>query len=91
MTSIGICWPTVVARQAGELASELALAIRHRLTLRDIAGAVHAYPTYGSGLQRLAADMLLDAMLSGASGFMLRAARGWSARRAHAERQDGDK
>lgn len=81
---------TVVARHAGECASELALAIRHRLTLRDMAGAVHAYPTYGSGLQRLAADMLLDAMLTGASGLVVRAARGWSARRAPAERQDGD-
>jgi pyruvate/2-oxoglutarate dehydrogenase complex dihydrolipoamide dehydrogenase (E3) component len=45
-----------LAPAAGELVGELALAIRQGLRLRDLAGVVHAYPTYGLGLQQLGAD-----------------------------------
>jgi pyruvate/2-oxoglutarate dehydrogenase complex dihydrolipoamide dehydrogenase (E3) component len=39
---------------AGELVNEFALAMRNDLSLRDIAGTVHAYPTYTLGVRRVA-------------------------------------
>jgi pyruvate/2-oxoglutarate dehydrogenase complex dihydrolipoamide dehydrogenase (E3) component len=40
---------TVVGPRAGETIAELVLAVRHGLRARDLAQAVHAYPTYGYG------------------------------------------
>lgn len=40
---------TIVGPRAGESLPELVLAARHGLRARDIAGAVHAYPTFGDG------------------------------------------
>ncbi len=66
---------TIVADRAGEVITEFALAMRHNLTLRDIAGAIHAYPTYATGAMRLAADVATRAALDGFSGKMLRGLR----------------
>jgi pyruvate/2-oxoglutarate dehydrogenase complex dihydrolipoamide dehydrogenase (E3) component len=41
---------TVVGPRAGETLGELALAVRHGMRTRDIAGTTHAYPTYNDGL-----------------------------------------
>lgn len=40
---------TIVGPRAGESLAELVLAVQHRLRARDLAGAMHAYPTYGDG------------------------------------------
>ena len=40
---------TVVGPRAGESLAELVLAVRVGLTTRDLAGAMHAYPTYADG------------------------------------------
>ncbi|MER7461126.1 FAD-dependent oxidoreductase [Micromonospora sp. NPDC126480] len=40
---------TVVAPRAGESIAELAAAIRRGAKARDVAGTVHAYPTYADG------------------------------------------
>jgi Pyridine nucleotide-disulphide oxidoreductase, dimerisation domain len=40
---------TVVGPRAGEVLAELALAIRHGLRARDLAGVMHAYPTWADG------------------------------------------
>ncbi|WP_198954540.1 NAD(P)/FAD-dependent oxidoreductase [Kineosporia sp. R_H_3] len=40
---------TVVGPRAGESLAELVLAVRLGLRSRDLAGTVHAYPTYGDG------------------------------------------
>ena len=40
---------TIVGPRAGESLPELVLAARHGLRARDVAGAVHAYPTFGDG------------------------------------------
>ncbi len=37
---------TIVAPRAGEMIQELTLAIQYRLTARDIAATIHAYPTW---------------------------------------------
>lgn len=49
---------TVVAPHAGEIIHELTLAIRHRLTVRDIADTLHAFPTWSEAV-RVAASKLV--------------------------------
>jgi len=43
---------TLVAPHAGELIHEVALAMQTRLTLRDLARTVHAYPTLAEAFRR---------------------------------------
>ena len=45
-----------LAPAAGELIGELALAIRERLKLTDLASLVHVYPTLSIGVQQLAGE-----------------------------------
>jgi pyruvate/2-oxoglutarate dehydrogenase complex dihydrolipoamide dehydrogenase (E3) component len=45
---------SVVGKGAGEMLGELALAMRNGVSLRKIAGTIHAYPTYGLGVRRAA-------------------------------------
>jgi len=40
----------IVGPRAGESLAEVVLAARHGLRARDLAGAIHAYPTYGDGV-----------------------------------------
>lgn len=63
---------TVVAPRAGELINEFSLAITKRLTLRDMAESLHVYPSYGMGVQRLAANWAMDAVLEGLTGRFIR-------------------
>src|SRR5260370_11105864 len=67
---------TIVAERAGETINEVALAIKHQLKINDIAGTIHAYPTYSTGLQLLLTEMSLEAFLSGAAGKIIRAVSG---------------
>jgi pyruvate/2-oxoglutarate dehydrogenase complex dihydrolipoamide dehydrogenase (E3) component len=46
---------TIVARHAGEMISEISLAIRLGLGMRDLAQVIHAYPTQ-AGAVNLAAS-----------------------------------
>jgi len=45
---------TIYGKQAGDLISEYALAMRNGVTLRNIADTIHPYPTYGLGVRRAA-------------------------------------
>jgi pyruvate/2-oxoglutarate dehydrogenase complex dihydrolipoamide dehydrogenase (E3) component len=45
---------TIVGRGAGELIMEIVLAMRHRIPLRRLAGAVHPYPTMSEIVKRTA-------------------------------------
>lgn len=45
---------TIVGPRAGESIAELVLAARHGLRARDVAGAIHAYPTYADGVWKVA-------------------------------------
>lgn len=40
---------TVVGPRAGESLAELVVAVRKGMTTSDLAGTIHAYPTYGDG------------------------------------------
>ena len=63
---------TVVSQRAGEVIAELTVAIKHNMKLSDLAGAIHAYPTYSTAVQQLAAELAIEESLSGASGTILR-------------------
>jgi pyruvate/2-oxoglutarate dehydrogenase complex dihydrolipoamide dehydrogenase (E3) component len=65
---------TVVARRAGDVITELVLAMRHKLEVSQLAGTIHPYPTYATGIQLLASDVAVDHVLSGLSGRLIRAA-----------------
>jgi pyruvate/2-oxoglutarate dehydrogenase complex dihydrolipoamide dehydrogenase (E3) component len=62
---------TVVASAAGELVNELALAITRGLTLRELATALHAYPTYGIAIEQAAAEAVVARLTAGWRGRLL--------------------
>lgn len=45
---------TIVGERAGDLIAEWTLAIRKRLSLKDLSSIIHVYPTYALGSKRLA-------------------------------------
>jgi len=53
----------MVCTHAGELLGEMALAMRHHLSINDILDTIHAYPTMSTGIQQTA----FEAYLPGAS------------------------
>jgi hypothetical protein len=61
-----------VAERAGETITEISVAMRNRLRLRDLAATIHPYPTYSSGIQHLVTAMAVEMSFSGTSGRMLR-------------------
>ncbi len=68
---------TVVAGAGDELTNELALAVQQGLKLRDLAGSMHVYPTYGIGTQQVTADATVARLTRGWRGNMLRALVRW--------------
>jgi len=50
----------MIGAQAGELLGELALAMRHHLSLKDILDTIHAYPTMATGIQQAAFEAYLE-------------------------------
>jgi pyruvate/2-oxoglutarate dehydrogenase complex dihydrolipoamide dehydrogenase (E3) component len=69
---------TIVAERAGETINEVSVAMKQGLKIDDIAGTIHAYPTYSTGLQLLLTEMSLERFLSGTSGKIIRAVSGLS-------------
>jgi pyruvate/2-oxoglutarate dehydrogenase complex dihydrolipoamide dehydrogenase (E3) component len=63
---------TVVNARAGETITEFIVAIRQEMNISDLAGAIHAYPTYSTAVQQLAAEMAVQRTLTGASGKIIR-------------------
>ena len=63
---------TILAERAGEIINEAVIAIKHGLKLKDLASAIHAYPTYSTGLQLLATDVSVGKLMSGTSGKIVR-------------------
>ena len=63
---------TVVNARAGETITEFIVAMKHGLKLSDLAGAIHAYPTYSTPVQQLAAEMATGHTLAGVSGKIIR-------------------
>jgi pyruvate/2-oxoglutarate dehydrogenase complex dihydrolipoamide dehydrogenase (E3) component len=63
---------TIVCGRGGETLTEFIVAIKQNMKVADLAGAIHAYPTYSTAIQQLAADMAIENLLSGASGSLIR-------------------
>lgn len=63
----------IVGERAGETITEIAVAIRNRLKLADLAATIHPYPTYSSGVQFLATQMAMEQTFSRTRGRILRA------------------
>src|SRR5260370_9793717 len=63
---------TVVNGRAGETITEFIVAIKQNMNLSDLAGAIHAYPTYSTAVQQLAAELAIERTLAGASGKIIR-------------------
>lgn len=63
---------TIVGERAGEAISEIAVAMRNKLKLSDLASTIHPYPTYSTGIQLLATKMAVERAFSGRSGRIIR-------------------
>lgn len=63
---------TIIGERAGEAITEIVLAMQHHLTVGDVAGTIHPYPTYSTGVQLLTAQMAIEKRLSGTSGRIIR-------------------
>jgi pyruvate/2-oxoglutarate dehydrogenase complex dihydrolipoamide dehydrogenase (E3) component len=68
---------TFVGQRAGEAITEIAVAIRNRLKLGDLAATIHPYPTYSTGIQLLATKMAVDQATSGIQGKLIRRISQW--------------
>jgi pyruvate/2-oxoglutarate dehydrogenase complex dihydrolipoamide dehydrogenase (E3) component len=64
---------TIIAARAGEAIVELVLAMKEKMKISELAGAIHPYPTYSTAVQQMAADIAVDDLLSGISGKVVRA------------------
>jgi pyruvate/2-oxoglutarate dehydrogenase complex dihydrolipoamide dehydrogenase (E3) component len=63
---------TIVGARAGEAILELIVAMKQRMKIGDLAGAIHPYPTYSTAVQHMAADIAVQHLLSGTSGKLVR-------------------
>jgi pyruvate/2-oxoglutarate dehydrogenase complex dihydrolipoamide dehydrogenase (E3) component len=63
---------TIVNGRAGETITEFIVAIKQKMKVADLAGAIHAYPTYSTPVQQLAAEMAIENTLSGTTGKLIR-------------------
>ncbi len=59
---------TIVSRNAAEMIQEYSLAITHGLKLRDLAEAIHVYPTYSLGTQTLTARAAAEGLVNSQLG-----------------------
>jgi pyruvate/2-oxoglutarate dehydrogenase complex dihydrolipoamide dehydrogenase (E3) component len=63
---------TIVAERAGEAITEIVIAMKHGLKVGDVAGTIHPYPTYSTGVQLLTTEMAIEKRFSGTSGKIIR-------------------
>jgi pyruvate/2-oxoglutarate dehydrogenase complex dihydrolipoamide dehydrogenase (E3) component len=64
---------TIVGARAGETITEVIIAIAKKMKVADLAGVIHAYPTYSTAVQQLAAEITIEGLLAGTSGRIIRA------------------
>lgn len=63
---------TMVAARAGEAITEIILAVKMELKVGDLANAIHAYPTYSTGIMQLSSSVAIANRFSGTSGKVLK-------------------
>lgn len=71
---------TVVGPRAGETLGELVLAARRGLRARDLAAAMHPYPTYNDGPWQAAIDDVQQRLVAPATRMLAAARRVWLTR-----------
>jgi pyruvate/2-oxoglutarate dehydrogenase complex dihydrolipoamide dehydrogenase (E3) component len=83
---------TIVGPRAGESLAEVVLAVRQGLTISDLAGTIHAYPTYSDGVWNAATSdvqaRLAAPRARATTERLVRLRRAWLARRAPAGSAD---
>lgn len=67
---------TIVAARAGEMITECALALQHKLKIGDLAATIHAYPAYSSAIQILASEEAIRETFSGFGGKLIKTLSG---------------
>jgi pyruvate/2-oxoglutarate dehydrogenase complex dihydrolipoamide dehydrogenase (E3) component len=72
---------TIVASRAGEMSGELSVAIAQRLSVGDLATAVHAYPTYTTAFQQMASHVATARWTSSTAGRVVGRLMGFTHRR----------
>lgn len=63
---------TIVAARAGEAITEFIVAMKNNLKVIDLANSMHAYPTYATAAQQLAASVAIENVLASTLGKVLR-------------------
>ncbi|NKQ34136.1 MAG: FAD-dependent oxidoreductase [Chloroflexi bacterium] len=63
---------TIVAPRAGEMISEVALAMQNNIKLAGMAHTIHPYPGYAIGMQALAADEVTNDFVNSRVGRIVR-------------------
>lgn len=63
---------SIMGERAGETITEIAIAMRNKLKLSDLAATIHPYPTYSTGIQLLTTKMAVELAFSGAPGKFIR-------------------
>jgi pyruvate/2-oxoglutarate dehydrogenase complex dihydrolipoamide dehydrogenase (E3) component len=63
---------TIVAARAGESIVELIIAMNQGVKIKELAGAIHPYPTYSTMVQQMAAEITIEQLLTGTSGKLVR-------------------
>lgn len=63
---------TIVAARAGEMISEWIVALERRLKVGDVGRAIHVYPTYSTVSTQVGSTFLVQKLLSGLSGRLVR-------------------
>ena len=69
---------TIVSARAGEMITEMALALQHRLKISDLSATIHAYPTYSSTIQLLATEEAVHEAFAGFGGWLIKKLSGLS-------------
>ncbi len=63
---------TIVAPRAGEMISELSVAMNNNIRLQGLADAIHPYPSYSVGVQLVAAEEATDDFFASFMGQLLK-------------------
>ncbi len=53
---------TIVASRAGDMMSEICLAMKHRIPVYKLSGLIHAYPTFTMGIRKAADLYFVDTL-----------------------------
>merc|ERR1712000_153032 len=63
---------TIVCQRAGELINELALCMHQDIKVTELGRVIHAYPSFAFALQKLCADIAVEASFHGLTGKVIK-------------------